>query len=122
MMAGIVFSFFTEACFSFRGRWRRHRYRVWLWCVRGVRADACGQFIYLENIGPVDLVLHRVFVHADNDLFVSFDRFLILIRRFLYLTLREAGLDRLDHSAEAIDLVKVIVTAFDHFSVSDSTK
>src|SRR6185369_12866051 len=38
----------------------------------------------------------------------------VLVRRFLYLTLRESRLDRLDHAAESVDLVKVIKAAIDH--------
>src|SRR4051794_29671597 len=61
------------------------------------------------------LLFHRVFVYADNGLFFAFNSFLILVRRFLYLTLREASLHCFDHSAETVDLVEVIKTSLDHF-------
>ena len=72
-------------------------------------------FVDLEDVVFRRLILHRVFVDADDRLLAAFDGFLILIGRFLDLTLREAGLDRLDHSAETVDLVEIIHAAIDHF-------
>ena len=71
-------------------------------------------FVDLENVDLCTGLFHRVFVDADDDLFISLDGLLILVGRFLYLTLRETGLDRFDHSAESVDLVEIIKTAVDH--------
>ena len=49
-----------------------------------------------------------------TDLFAAFDRLLILIGRLLDFALRESGLDRFDHSAKAVDLIKVLETTVDH--------
>src|SRR5215204_2697517 len=68
----------------------------------------------LEDVGLVDLGFHRVLVYADDSLLLAFDGLLIEIRRLLDLALREACLNRFDHSAKAVDLVEVIHTTFDH--------
>ena len=71
-------------------------------------------FVDLEDVDLRSLFVHRVFIYADDDLLAAFDGFLILIGRFLDLTLREAGLDRFDHPAKTVDLVKIIKAAVDH--------
>ena len=72
-------------------------------------------FVDLQDIYCRQLLVHRVFVYADDRLLAAFDRFLVLICRLLDLTLREPGLDRFDHPAKAVDLIKVLKTAVDHF-------
>ena len=51
----------------------------------------------------------RVAVDADDDALAAVDLALELVRRVGDLALREAALDGLDHAADLVDLVEVLV-------------
>ena len=59
-------------------------------------------------------LFHDEIVHADDDLFLSLDRLLILVRRILNFALRKSLLDRRDHSAHRVEPLEVFPAAFFH--------
>src|SRR2546425_5173712 len=71
--------------------------------------------ILIYGEGLVSLVIGELKrVHPHHEFFLRIDGKLILIRGVPNLALRESRLDRLDHAAEAVDLLDVLETTLLH--------
>ncbi len=79
---------------------------------RTQRANAFHLCLLKQRIDPQHVYLIFLLdlktVYANHHLFLRLDRFLITIRRLLYLALHVAGLDRTQHPAHRFDFLQIV--------------